>query len=216
MRMTIKSTVVSSKKYSSHGTDVIKNDGTDLTNREHNFGITAYNYQVKPAFNSIKIYNELLKDRNFEEHSTSGSVFLSTFENQAKYKDDITGDYTYRLYNGKNKSGSKIIPLSGNIAYLYDYQGNIVNTYTNTNQSITVKLNENPQFVHCVSYKTSIEDLEYDANKNGVYYTADIPVSFRSNVIISAAHKLYGEIVTGRELIQITDADDKGYSHELR
>ena len=75
---------------------------------------------------------------------------------------------------------------------------------------------EEGQVVVSVFDTTSGKFKEYDAIKNGVYYTAEIPVSFRSNVIISAAHKLYGEIVTGRELIQITDADDKGYSHELR
>lgn len=57
---------------------------------------------------------------------------------------------------------------------------------------------------------------EYDAEKNGVYYTAEIPINFRDNVIISACHKVNGEISTGRELIQINDIDEKGYSYDLK
>lgn len=139
--------------------------GTDAADREDNYGVIDYSYQPKPAFNSIKLYNELLEDRAFDSLESSGSYHLF-IKNHAKYKDDVTGDYTHILYRGKYESGNKLVPLSGNVAYLYDYQGNVINTYTNTNQSITVSLAEEPQIVHCVTYKTSIDNLEYNPEKN--------------------------------------------------
>ena len=138
--------------------------GTDAADREDNFGVIDYQYNPKPAFNSIKLYNELLEDRAFESLESSGYSSLS-IKNQAKYKDEVTGDYTYILYKGKYASGNKLVPLSGDVAYLYDYQGN-AKKYDNTNQSITVTLTEEPQIVHCVSYKSSIDSLEYDNEKN--------------------------------------------------
>ncbi len=57
---------------------------------------------------------------------------------------------------------------------------------------------------------------EYSVKKNGVYCTSEVPIPFYDNVIISACHKVNGEISTARELIQIFDIDEKGYSYDLK
>lgn len=181
----------------------LRNGGTDSKARENNFGLIDYNYNEKPAFKSIKLYNELLKDRTFESLSSNGSYY--TFKNQAKYKDEVTGDYTYILYKGKYASALATVPLSGNVAYLYDYQGNIVNTYTDTNQSISVTYTENPQFVHCVSYKTSIDDLKYDANKNVCTISGKTNIP-NDELTISLSDN--GEIVQS-ETVKVVDGEYK-------
>lgn len=57
---------------------------------------------------------------------------------------------------------------------------------------------------------------EYNVKKNGPYYVAEIPICFRSNVIISACYIEDDEIIIGRELIQISDVTENGYSYNLR
>lgn len=145
----------------------LRNDGTDASNREKNFGLIDYAYNPKLSFNSVKLYNTLLKDRKFYELISNGSYSTDTFKNEAKYIDEKTGDYTYILYKGKSCTDAQAnVKLSGNIAYLYDYQGNVLKTYNNTNQTVTVELGEEPKFIHCMTYKTSIDKLNYDAGKN--------------------------------------------------
>lgn len=145
----------------------LRNDGTDASARENNYGLIDYAYSPKLSFNSVKLYNTLLKDRKFYELISAGSYSADTFKNEAKYIDETTGDYTYILYKGKSCIDTQTsVKLSGNIAYLYDYQGNILKTYNDTNQTVTVDLSENPKFIHCVTYKTSIDELNYDADKN--------------------------------------------------
>ncbi len=192
----------------------LRNSGTDAAEREGNFGIIDYKYNKKPSFNSIKLYNELLDDRDFDSLTSSGSYL--TFKNEAKYKDGITGDFTHILYRGKYTSGSKIVPLSGNVAYLYDYQGNIVRTYTNTNQSITVTLAENPQIVHCVSYKSSIESLEYDADKNvcTIFGKTNIPNEELTITLFENGEEVQKEtakVKDGEFKIQFSPAKDGEY-----
>lgn len=120
---------------------------------ENNFGLFDLNYDFKESGLAVKTYNTLTKDKKFENVSNVGNGYL------AKY----TGDkgIVYAMYDNSKKAKAEIA-LSGDIAYVYDYSGEVTETIKNPTGTKNVSLTESPLYIECRNVLSKIDSLSYD------------------------------------------------------
>jgi hypothetical protein len=144
---------------------VMRSTGRDQAKGGDNFGLTTYGYNPKQGFYAAKAYNTLLKDMEMTNLTTSydGNDYVALYQ---KTDSEIT-DKVYVAYKKANYSKEIQLPVSGNVAYIYDYLGNLLSKEDISSGVIPLRFtNTSPVVVHCIDYSTEICDIKYDADKN--------------------------------------------------
>ncbi len=139
----------------------LRND-VGVSDYEDNFGLVDSSHNMKPSGYAAKIYNRLTCDKTLTEYSETG---VSRTAAVAKYSNNKSTVYVgYRSSTGA--SANVTIPLSGDVAYVYDYLGNLTETINNPSGTKTLSVDYYPKYVECVTYEAEISELNYDAEKN--------------------------------------------------
>ena len=143
--------------------------------KESNFGLFDYNFNIKPSGKAFKRYNLSTDDRSFvslTEPKTYGNYKgkLATFSNGGSKTTYIAWDK-----NGRNDTRINL-SLTGDFAKIYDYDGTLLDTVTGSNYTLSV--DAEPKFVVCDTYETEITSSMYDLASNqltvtGKYYGGD-------------------------------------------
>lgn len=139
----------------------LRNDGTDASEYEHNLGIFNYDYTPKQAHYAMKAYNDL----------TGGKTFISKTDYKSKssiVQYNGTNETVYLLWDTNNSGTARSVPVSGDVAYVYDYQGNITRTINNPSGTTSVNVYSAPVYVRSVTYRSSIDSVSYDNNNSVV------------------------------------------------
>ena len=68
----------------------------------------------------------------------------------------------YIAYDSNNKGKSTSVPLSGDVAYVYDYLGNVTETINNPSGSKSITMTSSPVYVECRTYNTNIDSVTYN------------------------------------------------------
>jgi len=133
----------------------MSDDGEDVNNIEYNYGLVDYSYNPKPAYYAAKIYNTLTNDKELVNYTGNGTGYV------AEYSDGV--DKAYILYDTE---GTQSVELSGNVAYVYDYLGNLTETVANPSGTKSIELTGTPVYVECVTDVVKFTDVKYNENKN--------------------------------------------------
>lgn len=139
----------------------LRND-VDVSDYEDNFGLVDSSHNMKPSGYAAKIYNRLTCDKTFAQYS---ELNLNKSVKLAKYSNDKSTVYV--AYKSSTGSSSNVsIPLSGDVAYVYDYLGNLKETINNPSGTKTLSADYYPQYVECITHEAAIDELNYDSEKN--------------------------------------------------
>lgn len=147
----------------------LRDDGTDESDYEHNLGLVTNDYVMKPSGHAMKTYNRLTGNKtldNVEKIKTQDAVlwYDAEYGYLATYKNDTST--VYIAYDTNNNKKTTDVALFGDVAYVYDYLGNITETITNPSGTKSIKMSSTPVIVECVSYQATIDDLYYDADNS--------------------------------------------------
>ena len=163
----------------------LKNDGSDLSNYQHNFGLVGNTFMPKPAYYAMKLYNKATAGKEltaYSEPQTAGNWLLGKEYGMLATYTGTTGT-TYIAYAINDASSNSMsVSLSGDIAYVYDYLGNVTETITSPSGTKKLSVGESPIVVECVSYGSVISDLKYNDELNvlsvgGIYTGTDSEVT---------------------------------------
>lgn len=157
----------------------LRSDGTDPEDYEHNLGVFDYYYAEKPAFYSMLSYNNLTEDKEFEslqKIKTKNYIWGDDeYGYVATYSDGT--DNLYIVYNKNNNNASYLVPLSGDVAFVYDYLGNITETINNPSGTKSIVMETSPKFIECRTCEVTL-DADFDAEDgvlklSGTYNVGD-------------------------------------------
>jgi len=139
----------------------LRNSGEDATKAGNNFGLVDFGYKKKPAFNAVKLFNSIMRDKELAkvEENTDSVI--------AQYISTASGDKVNKAYVAYDKNGEVQlnISLDGHISYIYNMEGNLIDTVKGEN-TYTAKLSTSPIIIESVDIETKINTLEYNRNKN--------------------------------------------------
>lgn len=150
----------------------LRNDGTDASDKEDNFGIVDYNYNPKPAFNSMKAWNTAVNYMSLIKYERpQTNTDLDKFINGGEYGVLATfsdGVNTTCLGYDENENNKTIkINLSGSKAYVYDYQGNILEEIdVSVTSTYNLKLTADITYVVCVNPRVYFDFVNFDKAHN--------------------------------------------------
>ena len=147
----------------------LRDDGTDASDYEHNLGLVTNDYVMKPSGHAMKAYNRLTGNKtleNVEKIKTQDAIlwYDAEYGYLATYKNE--NSTVYIAYDSNSNKATTDITLSGDVAYVYDYLGNITETINSPSGSKSITLSSTPVMVECVTYQATIDDLYYDADNS--------------------------------------------------
>ena len=180
----------------------LRNDGTTASEYEHNLGVFDYDYNPKLSHYAMKAYNDL----------TGGKTFVSKQDYKSKssiVQYNGTNDTVYLLWDSNNSGTSRAVPVSGDVAYVYDYQGNVTRTINSPSGTTSVNVYSAPIYVRSMSYTSSIDSCTYDAN-NGI---VSVSGQFNGGDSVTIEVLQYGSTVVKTVTAPVTDGSfDKWFS----
>ncbi len=139
----------------------LRDSGEDEAKAGNNFGIVDFGYKKKTAFNAVKLFNSIMHDKELANVRESNDSVVAQYTNEA------SGDKVSKAYVAYNKNGEaqQDIVLDGHISYIYDMEGNQIDTVKGNN-TYKAKLNMSPIIIESMDLETKINTLEYIKNKN--------------------------------------------------
>ena len=146
----------------------LRND-VGISDYEDNFGLVDSSHNMKPAGYSMKAYNRLTGDKTLDsvEKIKTQDAFLwydAEYAYLATYKNDSST--VYIAYDSNNNKKTTSVNLSGDVAYVYDYMGNITETINSPSGTKSITMTKKPVMVECVSYQATIDNLYYDSDNS--------------------------------------------------
>ena len=138
----------------------ISDSGSDKTDEEQNFGLANSDLVPKKSYNSVKTYNKLMKNLDFESLDNTGTLY------NAKYSNSDTNNAAYVLWSTSDTAEEVTIDLSGDKVYVYNYTGNLIEEIENPSGTKTLSVTGEPTYVVCSNNVTQIKSTGYDADKN--------------------------------------------------
>ncbi|MBQ3427936.1 MAG: hypothetical protein IJH37_12485 [Clostridia bacterium] len=145
---------------------------------EDNLGLTYSSYAPKPAYYAMKAYNDLTKGKTLISYETPQTYYASsgflglgtTTYNGVKAKYSDGKDSLYVVYNDVNGSVNRTVSveLSGDVAYVYDYSGNVTETISSPSGTKAITPGVNPTYVECVTYRAEIDSAVYDSGNKTI------------------------------------------------
>lgn len=161
------------------------------------YGITYNNGDEKIAYYALKAYNTLLEDMCFDSLLEDSNKYL------AKYTSSKNDDIVYVAWCADD-TDSVEVPLSGEMTYIYDYRGNLIEKVSSSEGTKTVSVNGYPKFIECVNLRTVIDTVTYNKSKN------IITVEGRSNVgdVVNISVEADGTVIQS-ETVEVNDNEFK-------
>ena len=146
----------------------LKNDGTVLTEPEHNFGLLEFDKEPKLSYLALKQYiSETRAQRPVDSKIENDIYFLTYF-------DTLSIGWIY--------SGTKNIKYHTGTDYLRieNMYGDTVEYHMTANDSITLTLNENPRY--CIKQTSSpeVETFNFDHHDYLLYPDEEIKLSYHT------------------------------------
>lgn len=138
----------------------LSDSGSDKTDKEQNFGLANSDLVPKKSYNSVKTYNKLMKNLDFESLDNTGTLY------NAKYLNSDTNNAAYVLWSTSDTAEKVTIDLSGDKVYVYNYTGNLIEEIENPSGTKTLSVTGEPTYVVCSNNVTQIKSTGYDADKN--------------------------------------------------
>ncbi len=139
----------------------LRNDGTDPTNEQQNFGLVDFDYNPNPSYLTMQRYNQLMSDKEFVSREVSSNKYTYTYNNAT------TNEKAYVVY-ATSGSDSVNVPASGDVMYVYNYKGELIDTKTAPSGTVSIDVDASPKMIECVNYQSTIDSISYDSDKNVV------------------------------------------------
>ena len=149
----------------------LRNDGTDASYNEHNFGLVDYSYKPKPAYYAMRAFKQLTEGKTLVSYTTPVIYSSSDGTTRRGIKAQYSGDngVLYAVANqriGDSADRTISVALSGDVAYVYDCMGNVTETIENPRGNKAITPGTMPVYVECVTYSTKLDDVSYDKDTN--------------------------------------------------
>lgn len=193
----------------------LRND-VGISDYEDNFGLVDQLHNIKPAGKAMEIYNRLTGDKSLSEYSKPQTAEESKlfglsktqyYGKLAKYTND--SGTVYVAYDENGRSDTKMdIPLSGDIAYVYNYLGEITETINNPTGTKTLSVTASPQYVEMGSYKAKIDRFDYDNEE----VTATVYGSYNGGNSVTIELLQNGSVVSTQTASVVNGAFKKEFS----
>jgi len=149
----------SANRNSEHIRYCLVDPGTNPASSEHNYGLVTQANVKKEAFYAVKTFNTLLSDKKLDNLDVNSGKYL------ANYKNTTTGEDVYVAWSINGNSTDTItVPLSNDIACVYNYKGELLEKVHSSDGSIVLSVDGNPKFVEC--RKTRPVDVIVSVNGN--------------------------------------------------
>jgi len=147
----------------------IRNDGEDTTNSEHNYGLTYYNYNPKPAYKAAAIFNKLTNGMTFEKLTSNSDKYVAEYT-------DGKNNYTYVAWTTKASPQTVTIDVKGEVTTVYSMDGIVIDDFEETgNKSFTVT--SEPTLIHSVVGEPNFGDstvISYNSETKKISVTGEI------------------------------------------
>ncbi len=129
----------------------LKNDGTDETNPEHNFGILNYNLQPKPAYFSLKAAAILIGDRQLYQKFVSDNYVFQFAENDSS------------VFACWRKSGRRNteIPMPFDKIAIFNRDGNLQYYEHISGDSLQITLDESVTYIRPVNALPPFSEFKF-------------------------------------------------------
>ena len=158
----------------------LREDGTDAAEYEHNLGLVDYNYNPKEAYYAMQAYNDLTGDKSFAKIDSTKTKDNWFSDDEYGYVAKYTGETgtTYVVWDTNSNGKTANVELSGDVAYVYNYKGEVTETIANPSGTKTITMAATPVYVECIELSTVITSASYDekngvVNVSGVYNNGD-------------------------------------------
>ncbi len=151
----------------------LRDDGTDATEYEHNLGLVDYDYNPKESYYAMDAYNRLTADKTIDTLTKIKTKDNWFSDDEYGFSATYVGEHSTLaiVYDTNENKKSTNVALSGDVAYVYNYKGDLTETIHNPSGTKTITMGANPVYVECVTCNTEITNLSYD-NENGVFSVA--------------------------------------------
>lgn len=103
----------------------LKNDGEDLTESEHNFGLMNYDFTPKQAYTAASLFNTLTSGMSFKSLSVSSDKYI------AEYANDKNGKHTFIAWK-ESGTGTVTINIPEKDTKVYSLGGTVTQTISTT------------------------------------------------------------------------------------
>ena len=147
----------------------IRNDGEDTTNSEHNYGLTYYNYNPKPAYKAAAIFNKLTNRMTFEKLTSNSDKYVAEYT-------DGKNNYTYVAWTTKASPQTVTIDVKGEVTTVYSMDGIVIDDFEETgNKSFTVT--SEPILIHSAVGEPNFGDstvISYNSETKKISVTGEI------------------------------------------
>ena len=147
----------------------IRNDGEDTTNSEHNYGLTYYNYNPKPAYKAAAIFNKLTNRMTFEKLTSNSDKYVAEYT-------DGKNNHTYVAWTTKASPQTVTIDVKGEVTTVYSMDGIVIDDFEETgNKSFTVT--SEPILIHSAVGEPNFGDstvISYNSETKKISVTGEI------------------------------------------
>lgn len=118
----------------------LKNDGTDLSYNEHNFGLMYNDFTPKPSYTAASLFNSLISGMSFVNCTQSSNKYIAEYANG-------NGEHTYIAWKTGSGTGSVTINIPEKDTKVYSLSGAVTQNISETgNRSFTVS--SSPIIIH--------------------------------------------------------------------
>lgn len=135
----------------------LKNDGTNIAEAEHNFGLLEFDHSPKPSYAALK--NLIL--------NTKGRRPLQADVNDGKYR-QLFADSLQVLWSYEGTEHLQI-PLYGIYSRLEDHNGKILRYLYGLSDSFLCELNEYPRYLFVQDNAPTLNDFGFDHREYLLY-----------------------------------------------
>ncbi len=137
------------------------------TDYEANFGLVDEEYIIKPSGKAMQTHNMLVGDKSLvsaEKVKTKNNIISA---DEYGYLATYSGNSgtVYVGYDDNDNSKSKTVTLSGDVAYVYDYLGNVTSKIDNPSGTKSITLKSEPTYIECRNVAVSVENVAYDGDE---------------------------------------------------
>lgn len=117
----------------------LKNDGTNLSDKESNFGLMYADFTPKPAYTAVSLFNSLTKGMEFNALYQSSDKYIAEYTNGKKY--------TFVAWKTGSGTGTVTVTVPHEDTKVYSLDGAVVQNVSETG-SRTFTVTSSPVIIH--------------------------------------------------------------------
>lgn len=158
----------------------LRNNGTDVSDSEHNYGLADNSYSPKLAYNAAALYNKLIDGMNFESLSSTSDKYVAQYS-------DGKGNYTYIAWTTKTTAQTVSVNIKGEVTTVYSMDGTVTEqfeqignkSFTVTSEPILIQsVNGLPKFTDSTSITYDAETKRISVTGGIEYFESEHEISF--------------------------------------